>query len=126
MVVSHHKSKRAPTGAMYRKARGRRLSDLGRTPSLTRIGDKRVKEVRTRGGNSKRRLLSDNVANVYDPKSKKHEVTTIQSVLESPADINYVRRNIMVKGTILQTEKGKARITNSPGQDGVINAKIVE
>ncbi|MFP4189818.1 MAG: 30S ribosomal protein S8e [Candidatus Woesearchaeota archaeon] len=126
MVVSHYKSKRAPSGAMYKKARGRRLAELGRTPSLTRIGEQKTKVVRTRGGNTKKRLLSGDTANVYNPKSKKHEIIKILNVVESPADINYVRRNIMVKGTILQTENGKAKITNSPGQDGMINAVMLE
>ncbi len=126
MVVSHYKSKRAPTGSINKKSRGRRLAELGRTPTLTKIDEMKTKQVRTRGGNSKRRLLSHDTANVYVPKAKKHKLAKIESVLESPADINYVRRNIMVKGTIVQTEEGKAKITNSPGQDGIINAIIVE
>ena len=126
MVVSHYKSRRSPTGAMYKKYRGRRLYELGRVPGLTKIGEARVKSIRTRGKNSKLRMLGGNVANVFDPKTKKHEQLSITNVLESPADINYVRRNIIVKGTVVQTEKGKAKITNRPGQDGTINAIIVE
>lgn len=126
MVVSHYKSKRAPSGAMYKKHRGRRLSELGRIPTLTKIDERKTKTVRTRGGNSKSRLLSENQANVFDPKTKKYQKAEIKNVLESPADINYVRRNIMVKGTVVQTEKGKARITNRPGQDGTINAVVTE
>ena len=126
MVVSHHRSRRTPTGSIYRGARGRRLAELGNVPALTKIEDKRLKTQRTKGGNSKERLLSDNTANLYDSKTKKHTKVKISNVLESPADINYVRRNIMVKGSVIETEKGKARITNRPGQEGTINAVLIE
>jgi len=37
-----------------------------------------------------------------------------------------VRRNIITKGAILQTDLGKVRVTNRPGQEGVINGILVE
>ena len=126
MVVSHHRSRRTPTTSIYRSSRGRRLAELGSAPALTKIGEKRVKTQRTKGGNSKIRLLSENVLNLYDAKTKKHEKVNIISVVESPADINYVRRNILVKGTLVETEKGKAKITNRPGQEGTINGVLVQ
>ena len=126
MVVSHHRSRRTPTTSIYRKARGRRLAELGSVPALTRVADKRAKTQRTKGGNSKTRLLSENIANVFDAKTKKYHKVAIKNVIESPADINYIRRNIMVKGSVIETEKGKAKITNRPGQEGTINAILVE
>ena len=126
MVVSHHRSRRTPSGSIYRDARGRRLAELGSVPALTRIGKKRVKTQRTKGGDSKIRLLSEDTANLYDSKTKKYEKAKILNVIESPADINYVRRNIMVKGSVIETEKGKAKITNRPGQEGTINAVLIE
>ena len=126
MVVSHQRSRRTPTTSIYRSSRGRRLAELGSVPALTKIGEKRVKTQRTKGGNSKIRLLSENTLNLYDAKTKKHEKVKIINVVESPADINYVRRNILVKGTLVETEKGKARITNRPGQEGTINGVLVQ
>ena len=32
----------------------------------------------------------------------------------------------MTKGTIIETEKGKAKITSRPGQEGSINAVLVK
>ena len=46
-------------------------------------------------------------------------------VVENPANRHFVRRNIMTKGTVIETEKGKARITSRPGQDGTINAVLI-
>ncbi len=126
MVVSHYRSRRTPNGSIYRSYRGRRLAELGSVPALTRIGEKRVRTERTRGGNEKTRLLGENKVNLYDPSTKKFDVVEVDSVLESPADINYVRRNIMVKGSIVETKKGKAKITNRPGQEGAINAVLIK
>ncbi len=126
MVVSHHRSRRTPTTSIYRSARGRRLAELGSAPALTKIGERRPKTQRTKGGNTKTRLLSENVANLLDSKTKKCQKVAIKNVVESPADINYIRRNIMVKGSVIETEKGKAKITNRPGQEGTINAVLIE
>ncbi len=59
---------------------------------------------------------------------KKGNVTKedIQTVLENPSNPNYVQRNILTKGAIISTSKGKARITSRPGQDGIVNAVLIE
>jgi len=36
-----------------------------------------------------------------------------------------MRRSILTKGAIIKTEIGDARITNRPGQDGIINAVLL-
>lgn len=126
MVVSHYRSRQTETGSLYKSYRGRRLSELGTAPVMTKIADRKTKTQRTRGGNDKTRTLSENTANLYNTKAKKFEKAEIQNVIEAPANINYVRRNILVKGTIVQTSKGKAKITNRPGQEGVINAVLIE
>ena len=99
---------------------------LGRNPSLTKIGELRKKQVSTKGGNAKERLFETNKANVFNPKTKKYEQATIKMVTASPSNRNFIRRNIITKGTIIDTSKGKARITSRPGQDGVVNAVLVE
>ncbi|RLF79472.1 30S ribosomal protein S8e, partial [Thermococci archaeon] len=43
-----------------------------------------------------------------------------------PANRQYVRRNIITKGAIIQTEIGKAIVTSRPGQDGVVNAVLIK
>ena len=70
-------------------------------------------------------LLNANIANVYDPKSKKTIRSKIVTVKENPANPHYVQRNIMNRGTVVETEKGLAKITSRPGQDGVINAVLL-
>ena len=84
-----------------------------------------MRKIRARSNIRKVRTLSTETANLYDPKEKKYSQVKIKSVLDNPANKHYVRRNIMTKGTVIDTEKGKAKITSRPGQDGVINAVLI-
>jgi small subunit ribosomal protein S8e len=43
------------------------------------------------------------------------------TVRENPANPNYVQRNIITKGAILETDLGLVRVRSRPGQDGVLN-----
>ena len=55
----------------------------------------------------------------------KTSIADIETVELNGANRNYVRRNIITKGAIIQTTLGKAKVTNRPGQDGSINAVLV-
>lgn len=125
MVLDQQKSVRKETGARYKKQHGKKKQSLGRTPTLTKIGDKKTNKMRVRGHNNKLRVLRTDVSNLYDPKTKKYSKAKIQIVVGNPANRHYVRRNIMTKGTIIQTDKGNARVTSRPGQDGVVNAVLI-
>ncbi|MFC1733241.1 30S ribosomal protein S8e [candidate division KSB1 bacterium] len=125
MVVIQGKTKKKPSAKKKMPYRKKRLFEKGSRPALTKLDETRVKVVRTKGGGSKSRLLKHNIANVLDKKTNKWTKTKILTILKSPANRNYVRRNIMTKGTIIETEKGKAMITSRPGQEGSINAVLV-
>jgi len=125
MAISQRRSKRTSTSSRYKKNRGKRLSEQGRVPSLTKVDERKLKVIRTLGGNYKQILLNGNIVNLLDKKTKKYSKTKIISVVETPANRHFMRRNIMTKGCIIQTEKGKAVITNRPGQEGTINAVLV-
>ena len=126
MALWQGKSRRKITGGRYRLHRSKRKTEIGREQQVTVIGKEGNKKVRTRGGNLKFRILSTSTVNVYDPKSKKSLKTSIKTVLENPANPHYVRRNIITKGAIIDTEKGKAKVTSRPGQHGVINAILIK
>ncbi|MCX6706995.1 MAG: 30S ribosomal protein S8e [Candidatus Woesearchaeota archaeon] len=97
----------------------------GSLPTMTLLSDKKVRVIRQKGGGSKSRLLSINTANVFDPKSKKFHKAKILNIVENPANRHYVRRNIITKGTIMETDKGRARVTSRPGQEGAISAVLI-
>jgi len=125
MAITQKRPKRKTSGGRYRAWRKKRVHEMGNLPSFTKLDKKTVKVVRTLGNNQKRVLLSGDIANVYDPKEKKYEKLKIETILESPANRHFVVRNVITKGTIIKTEKGKARVTNRPGQEGNINAVLV-
>ena len=108
------------------RARKHRKFDLGRTHLETKIGPRRVKNIRCLGGNEKFRILSDELVNVFDPKKKTQKRVKVTSVVENTANPHYVRRGIITKGAIIETEAGKARVTSRPGQHGILNAVLVQ
>jgi len=115
-----------PSGGRYNANRKSRKYEMGRMPALSKIGEtQKIKVIKVRGGAIKMKALVVQVANVLDPKTKKFTKSKIKQVLESSANRHFVRRNIVVKGTIIQTEAGKARVTSRPGQDGTVNAVLV-
>ena len=123
MAISQNRSLRKETGARYKKVLlKKRQYSQANEPNLPKIGTEKRKIIRTRGGNSKQILLQTEFVNI----SEKGKISKIKidNVVENPANRNFVRRNILTKGTIIETKKGKAIITNSPGQDGFVNAKL--
>lgn len=124
MVVVQDRSLRKPTGGRNTSTKPRRLAQKGNNPSMTGIGKVRTRKIRTRGGAIKKALLSTEEINLYDPKTKKNTKAKLNNVKESEANRNYIRRNIITKGTIIETDKGVAKVTNRPGQEGTINAVL--
>ncbi len=125
MPITQHRSYKKPSGSRYISARGKRKFETGRLPTMTKLGERKVKQLRLRGGRSKTVMLSTDTVNLLDPKTKKHSKAKIKNVVENPANRHFVRRNILTKGTIIETEKGNAKIVNRPGQEGTINAVLV-
>jgi len=126
MVINQRRSKQKETGAKYKDLRKKRKSDMGRLPIMTKLGESKTKTVRTLGGNEKTKLQYGDKVSVFDAKAKKSVTLKIKAVVENPANRHYVRRNVITKGTIVETEKGKAKITSRPGQDGSLSAVFVE
>jgi len=124
MALSQARARRKPTGGRYKAYRKKVQYELGREPSFTKLGKKKLQVIRTMGANRKLRLLSADTANLFDPKSKTFKQAKIKTITDNPANRHFIRRNIMTKGCVIDTEFGKARITSRPGRDGVINAVL--
>jgi len=124
MTKWYLKSKRKPTGALLKRHMKKKKYQRGRDYLPTHIGEAKRRMKMTKGGTSKLILLSANIANVNT--GGKSQKTKIISVLENPANPQYVRRNIITKGAVIQTELGKARVTSRPGQDGIVNAVLIK
>jgi small subunit ribosomal protein S8e len=126
MALWQGKSKRKPSGGRLRLARKKRRFEIGRDAEFTYLGESRLEKLRTRGGNEKVRAFKANFANVVDPSTKKTQKVKILTVKENSANPNYVQRNIINKGAMIQTEVGLAKVTSRPGQDGAVNAILVK
>lgn len=125
MVLSQQRSKRSPSGSRYISSRKKKKYELGRNPISTKTEEKKTRYVKTVGNNRKYKVLSSNFVNLADPKTKKIVKAEIKTVLENPANRHFVRRNILTKGAIIETDKGKARVTSRPGQESAINAVLI-
>ena len=126
MVLDQSRSVRKSSGGRFKPQHGKKKHAMGRTPTLPKIDTKTVKKNdRVRGGDIKLRVLRTNEVNLYDAKTKTHVKAQMKTVVDNPANRHYVRRNILTKGTIIQTDKGNARITSRPSQDGCVNAVLV-
>lgn len=97
-----------------------------RPPTLTKLAPKKVKVVRGVGANEKQKIISTDEINVYDPKSKKYSKEKIKTIVENTANRHFVRRNIMTKGAVVETAKGKVKITSRPGQVGVLQGILLK
>ncbi len=112
------------SGGKYHANRKKKLYEH---PGLERhviLGETKKKTLRIRGGNQKIVLLKANTANI-NIKGKTQKVE-IKNVLETPQNKFFARQNRLIKGAIIETSLGKARITNRPGQEGCINATLLE
>ena len=116
---------RKPTGGRFKQYRRKKQHESGSKPMETRVGKVQKRTSRKLGGETKTKLFEADVANLFDPKTKTHSQVKIKVVLENNANRHYVRRNVMTQGTLIETEKGTARVTNRPGQEGAINAVLV-
>ena len=108
------------SGGKYIPLRKKKLSEMSGKPRLTVFGKDKKKVLRMVGGEMKTVTLSCETAFVTDPKTKKTQKSKIKSVVKSPA--NRYFKNIIVKGTIIETELGTAKVTNRPGQEGNVAA----
>jgi len=126
MALWQGKSRRSDSGRRIRYARGKRKFEIGRETHLTALGAPTIKPIRTRGNQRKNSAKTINIAYVVDSATKKTSKTEITSVIDNPANMNYIRRNIINKGAVIDTPLGKARVTSRPGQTGVINAILIK
>lgn len=115
---------RKKSGGKYLKNRKKKPYEIVGQKRIVKLGEEKKRIKRTKGGNKKLFLLKTKFVNI---KSKdKMSKTEIKNVLETPSNRFLARQNIITKGTIVETELGKVRITNRPTQEGVANGILIE
>ena len=113
------KSRRKLSGGKTKDKRKRRKHELGRESLHSEVSDsERKKTIEARGGTQKTRLISAREVNVTNPGTGETSVEEINSVVENNANPHFIRRNVITKGAVVETNKGKVKITSRPGQNG--------
>ena len=110
MAKWHGISRRKPSGGRLKRPnryRGKRKTEISSENQFAYVGEvDKSKAYRKRAKSQTMRVQSARHINVNDPKEGKTVRATINSVAENDADPNYVRRNIITKGAITDTEVG--------------------
>lgn len=112
------------TGGKYHANRKKKFYEIQNQERKVSLRETKRKNLRVKGGHTKTILLSTDIANISI--SGKIKKAKIKKVLETPQNIFLARQNRLMKGAIIETELGKARITNRPSQEGQVNAILVE
>ncbi len=110
------------SGGRYVQNRKKKSYEIAGQKRIIKIGKEKRKVQRTKGGKNKIILLGAKFVNIKG-KNKKAE---IKNVLETPSNRFLARQNILTKGTIIETDQGKVKITNRPTQEGVVNGILIK
>ena len=113
------------TGGIRHPLKTRQKFQIDRYPSEALMGEQETATRKTRGNNRKTALKTVNHVNLVLPNAKIKR-SKIVRVLENQTNNDYQRRGVITKGAILETEDGKCKVVSRPGQNGVINAILVE
>ncbi len=112
------------TGGKYHAFKKKKLYERKNQQREVILGETKRKKIRTRGGEIKTILLRANSVNLLV--KGKVQKTEIKNVFETPQNRFLARENRLLKGAIIETPLGKAKITNRPTQEGQVNAILVE
>jgi small subunit ribosomal protein S8e len=116
---------RKTTGGKYHANRKKKhFEQPGHERQIT-LRETKKKQIRTRSGHRKTVLLAANKVNLTISTGKT-KVADIVNVIETPQNTFLARQNRLMKGAIIMTSVGRAKITNRPTQEGAINAILIE
>ncbi|KAJ2782571.1 ribosomal protein S8A [Coemansia javaensis] len=96
--------KRSHTGAKRAQYRKKRKFELGRQAANTKLGAKRIHEVRVRGGNKKFRAMRLEAGTYSWGSEAISRSTRIVAVVYNASNNELVRTNTLVKGAIVQID----------------------
>jgi len=96
--------KRRLTGGKKPQYHKKRKYEMGRQMAMTKIGTKRIRSVRTRGGNTKFRALRLDTGNFSWGSEVCTRKTRILDVVYNASNNELVRTKTLVKGAIVQVD----------------------
>jgi small subunit ribosomal protein S8e len=130
MAKWHGISRRKPSGGRLQRPsryRGKRKTEISSENQFAFVGENDTRKLyRKTAGLQTVRVLSVSSINVNKPKEGKTIRAKITNVINNDADTNYVRRNIVTKGAIVETDIGQVKVTSRPGMHGVVSGILLE
>eukprot|EP00161_Ancyromonas_sigmoides_P002318 TRINITY_DN1207_c1_g1_i1.p1 TRINITY_DN1207_c1_g1~~TRINITY_DN1207_c1_g1_i1.p1 ORF type:complete len:218 (+),score=122.53 TRINITY_DN1207_c1_g1_i1:44-655(+) len=102
--------KRRATGGRRVALRMKRKFQMGRQPSSTKIGPKRIRDVRGRGGNIKKRALRLDAGNFSWPSESVTRRVRILDIVYNASSNELVRTKTLVKSCIAQVDAAPYRL----------------
>ncbi|WFD29683.1 ribosomal protein S8A [Malassezia sp. CBS 17886] len=109
-ITRDSRHKRSASGARRSHYRKKRQFELGRQAANTRIGAKRIHDVRVRGGNVKPRALRLESGNFAWGSEHITAKTRILGVVYNASNNELVRTNTLVKGAVIQIDATPFRL----------------
>lgn len=100
---SGHK-KHTKSGAKLGRYCKKRKNRMGRQPSNTKVGAERIRDVRVRGGNFKRRALRLNSGSFELISAKFEASSTINQVVYHPSSNELMRTNTLTKSAVVKID----------------------
>lgn len=115
------------SGGKYIKRRKKKLFEIPGQKRIVVLGKEKKKSKKIRGNKTRKFfLLTVNFVNVKTGERGKDKKVEIKNVLETPSNKFLARQKVITKGSIVETELGKVRITNRPSQERVANGVLVK
>ena len=112
------------TGGKYHHQRKKKHYEKQNQERPVVLGETKRKKIKIWGGELKTILLKTREVNLLS--NGKTQRTQIKNVIETPQNRFFARQNRLIKGAIIETTLGKARITNRPSKEGMVNAILIE
>ncbi len=103
-ITRDSRHKRRLTGGIMSVHKKKRAFELGRPMANTKLGEKKIRKIRTRGGNQKFRALRGNTGNYNWASEGVAFKTKILAVVYNASNNELVRTNTLVKNTIVTVD----------------------
>ncbi|KAJ9117590.1 hypothetical protein QFC22_004440 [Naganishia vaughanmartiniae] len=108
-IARDSRHKRSASGARRAQYRKKRKFELGRQPAMTKLGPKRIHEVRVRGGNLKHRAMRLDSGNFAWGSEHCTRKTRVIDVIYNATNNELLRTKTLVKGAVVEIDAAPFR-----------------
>jgi len=109
-ISRDHWHKRRATGGKRKQPHKKRKYELGRPAAMTKLGPKRIHNVRTRGGNLKRRAMRLDNGNFAWGSEGQTRKTRVLDVVYNSSNNELVRTKTLVKNSVIVVDATPYRL----------------